>query len=252
MKKKLTFLVCSLIAVLCLAACGSTGETKYGDYTASDLESQSESIAQQYILAMSGDDAGQASEYYAKQAKTASTEEAEQYKMLSTMYSNWADTAPVVGDFKGYGDFKVDKTGKTLTTTLIMNCTGRNAKLSVVYTTYNMKISSVNIEPVYSMGETLRKAGLNVLIGISVVFVMLILISLLISCFRIIPYIQGKMAAKKEAPAGGTTSAPAAQEAPVASNENNEELVAVIAAAIAASTGESTDSFVVRSIRRRF
>ena len=42
-------------------------------------------------------------------------------------------------------------------------------------------------------------------------------------------------------------------EAPVASEElcDDLELVAVIAAAIAAAEGTSTDSFVVRSIRRR-
>ena len=32
---------------------------------------------------------------------------------------------------------------------------------------------------------------------------------------------------------------------------DNKELIAVIAAAIAASTGRSTDDFVVRSVRRR-
>ena len=87
-------------------------------------------------------------------------------------------------------------------------CENRDAKLSVVYTVYNMKISSVNIEPVYTMGETLQKAGMNVVIGLCTVFAMLVLISLLISCFKVIPYIQGKMAKKNEAPA-------AAAEAPV-------------------------------------
>ena len=130
-------------------------------------------------------------------------------------------------------------------------CENRDAKLSVVYTVYNMKISSVNIEPVYTMGETLQKAGMNVVIGLCTVFAMLVLISLLISCFKVIPYIQGKMAKKNEAPAAAA-EAPVSAAPAAAVQENNEELVAVIAAAIAASTGESTDSFVVRSIRRRY
>ncbi len=250
MKKKLTFLVCSLIAVFCLAACGSTADTTYGGYTASDLQAASQNIAEKYVLTMDAAGAKQAADYYSTQAKTASTEEAEQYKTLSTLFSNWADTADVVGDFQGYSDFKIDKTGKTMTTTLFMNCSKRNAKLSVVYTVYNMKISSINVEPVYTMGETLQKAGMNVVIGLCTVFVMLILISLLISCFRIIPYLQGKFTKKNEAPAPAAEAPVSA--APAAEDENNEELVAVIAAAIAASTGESTDSFVVRSIRRRF
>jgi hypothetical protein len=49
-------------------------------------------------------------------------------------------------------------------------------------------------------------------------------------------------------------SAPVVAAAPTstAKNETDDlQLVAVIAAAIAASTGASTDSFVVRSIKRR-
>ena len=37
-----------------------------------------------------------------------------------------------------------------------------------------------------------------------------------------------------------------------AEQQDNTELIAVIAAAIAASTGTSTDDFVVRSIKRRY
>ena len=103
---------------------------------------------------------------------------------------------------------------------------------------------------VYTMGETLQKAGMNVVIGLCTVFAMLVLIALLISCFKVIPYIQGKMAKTSAAPE--TAAEAPVSAAPAAADENNEELVAVIAAAIAASTGESTDSFVVRSIRRRF
>ncbi|MEE3480830.1 MAG: OadG family protein [Lachnospiraceae bacterium] len=252
MKKKLLSLACVLVVAFSLAACGSsTGEQTYGGYKAEDLQAQSQQIVEQYIASTSADDAAANAAQLSSQAKSASTDQAATYKLLATMYDNWAETSPVVGRIQGYGDFKVDKTGKTLTTTQYLMCENRDAKLSVVYTVYNMKISSVNIEPLYTMGETLRKAGLNVLIGICTVFVMLVLISLLISCFKIIPYIQGKMA-KKEAPSAESVSAPAAAAAPSVQNENNEELVAVIAAAIAASTGESTDSFVVRSIRRRY
>ena len=47
---------------------------------------------------------------------------------------------------------------------------------------------------------------------------------------------------------------PSVAAAPVSQPDATDdmELVAVITAAIAASTGASTDSFVVRSIKRRF
>lgn len=101
-----------------------------------------------------------------------------------------------------------------------------------------------------SMGELMGKAALNTLIGMGTVFVVLILISLIISCFSFIPKLQEKFS-KKAAPASAATPAPAAP-AVVEEEElaDDTELVAVIAAAIAAYEGTSTDGFQVRSIKR--
>ena len=103
-----------------------------------------------------------------------------------------------------------------------------------------------------SLGELMSKAALNTLIGMGTVFVVLILISALISAFRIIPVLQDKFRKKPEEK---VETAPKAEEAAIeeeAADETDDcELVAVIAAAIAASEGAaSTDGFVVRSIRR--
>ena len=88
--------------------------------------------------------------------------------------------------------------------------------------------------------------GLKVTLIVTV-FAVLILISLVISCFKIFPYLESK---KK---AGQTENAvkETVQDIP-AEQQDNTELIAVIAAAIAASTGTSTDDFVVRSIKRRY
>lgn len=99
----------------------------------------------------------------------------------------------------------------------------------------------------------MSKAALNTVISMAVVFAVLILISLLISCFKIFPYLEKKKAAKAAAAVAGdveeqTTETVAVNEPQVA---DDTELVAVIAAAIAASTGTSTSDFVVRSINRR-
>ena len=99
----------------------------------------------------------------------------------------------------------------------------------------------------------MTKAALNTLIGMGTVFVMLIMISLIISLFNFIPKIQAAFSKKdkEEAKNVGIDKAVtqiAAQEEPEA---DDTELVAVIAAAIAASEGAaSTDGFVVRSIRK--
>ena len=113
---------------------------------------------------------------------------------------------------------------------------------------------SLSIDVQYGMGKTLQRAGLNTLMGIGTVFVMLILLSLLISLFRFIPNPEAKKAAEAKA-AKEVKEAEAAAAAPAvqAAEENladDGELVAVIAAAIAAAEGTTTDGFVVRSIRK--
>ena len=116
-----------------------------------------------------------------------------------------------------------------------------------------MMLTSMSTNVIYSFGELMAKAAMNTLLGMGTVFVVLILISLIISCFTFIPKIQASFTKKSQQP-----QQPVAAPAPaaVAAGEEEEtvdlELVAVIAAAIAASQGAaSTDGFVVRSIRKR-
>ena len=99
----------------------------------------------------------------------------------------------------------------------------------------------------------MKNAALNTLIGMGTVFIVLIFIAWLISLFKYIGVIQDKLTKKKAAPAPAAAPAPvAAPAAEEAVEEDDLELIAVIAAAIAASEGaESTDGFVVRSIKRR-
>ena len=110
---------------------------------------------------------------------------------------------------------------------------------------------SMSVDVQYGMAQTLQRAGLNTLMGVGTVFVMLILLSLLISLFRFIPNPEAKKAAEAKAAKEAQVAAIAA--APVQAEENladDGELVAVIAAAIAAAEGTTTDGFVVRSIRK--
>ena len=112
--------------------------------------------------------------------------------------------------------------------------------------------TSMSVDVQYGMGKTLQRAGLNTLMGIGTVFVMLILLSLLISLFRFIPNPEAKKAAEAKA-AKVAKEAVAIAAAPAQAEENladDGELVAVIAAAIAAAEGTTTDGFVVRSIRK--
>lgn len=150
---------------------------------------------------------------------------------------------------------------------------GYTAKMHAVYENREMEfavmvddnftITSITFTPVYTVGEKMEKAALNTLMGMGTVFIVLIFISWLISCFKYINQWEAnakKKAAGKAAAAPAPAPAPApvqAAPAPMAAAEAEEdvsddtELVAVIAAAIAASEGKaSADGLVVRSIKR--
>ena len=101
-----------------------------------------------------------------------------------------------------------------------------------------------------SLGEKMANAAGNTLMGMGTVFLVLIFISLLISCFKFIPQIMDKFT-KKPSVEEKPEVVEETSETVTANEEDDSELIAVIAAAIAASEQTSTDSFVVRSIRRR-
>ncbi len=102
---------------------------------------------------------------------------------------------------------------------------------------------------------TLSDAGMNTMVGMGVVFVILILISLVISAFRLINTAQDKAAKRKEAKLTKKTPEEPEIEEPAAIEEEQDEtddleLVAVIAAAIAASENTDPSGIIVRSIRK--
>lgn len=106
--------------------------------------------------------------------------------------------------------------------------------------------------------SALKDAGVNTLVGMVTVFIILIFISLIISCFSIIPKIQASFAKKKENNAALTEGIDNAVEQIISAEEatpqeDDLELVAVITAAIMEYLGDEapSDGLVVRNIRRR-
>lgn len=126
----------------------------------------------------------------------------------------------------------------------------RTATVEVVIT--EKGYDSISVSTDYDMSELMTKAALNTLLGMGTVFAVLILISVLISCFNLIPKIQQKFQKKPEQTANVSAPVKAEPAAAVAEETDDTELIAVIAAAIAASEGAaSADGYVVRSIIRR-
>lgn len=172
--------------------------------------------------------------------------------LTTVLYKDFKKYLKVAGEYKGIKDYSVEKAGKTITSTVIGDFSKKDLKMTFVYSTLDSSVpTAMNVEPVYTLGEIMKKAALNTVMGILIVFVMLVVMSAVIKGFEIIPKIEKKLKESKET---AEDVRPVAAAVPV-SSANNEtddlQLVAVIAAAIAASTGASTDSFVVRSIKKR-
>ncbi len=247
MKKKIIFFTCCILSMFLLVACGGQVATEemYGDYTRADLEDRAMGLADE-LTSMSEEDVLQAQLYYSMYGS-----QEESGELFASLLNDWTEVVSTCGDFSGYGEFTVDKSGKTVTCKLPINFSKRDAELVFVYNAFDMELTAVNANMIYSTGEIMKKAGLNTVMGIGVVFVILVLISILISCFKVIPELEKKFAAKDEVVTASPENLEQIRAEEVSSTEADEgELIAVIAAAIAASTGASTDSFVVRSIRR--
>lgn len=130
----------------------------------------------------------------------------------------------------------------------------RTATAELIFTNdifLTLKSCALNLDQ--TMGELMTKAAMDTLMGMMTVFTVLILISIIIWAMGGIPKLQEKLAKKpeikKEESIDNTIAQIVEKEE---STEDDTELVAVIAAAIAAYEGsQSTDGFVVRSIRKR-
>ena len=137
-------------------------------------------------------------------------------------------------------------TGVTVTTPATFS--DREAELEFSFDK-NLKLEAFTVNAHFSVGEIMQKAGINTVLGMGTVFLVLIFMSFLISLFKYIPALVQRKEDKKQ----GERKQPQASAEQVDESEKTDEteLVAVIAAAIAAYEGTTTDTFVVRSIKRR-
>ena len=255
MKKKIGLLLSTITMVLVLGACGTDPTTvDYNGVTYEELKTEAESGA----VFFEGASEDEILTFIDSMEYLAENPSENSYGIDPEFYGElaekWLSAMEVAGNYEGIVEesFTVTKSGKTVTTDLTLKFENRDVTFELIYNYYDMELTGVTVEPVYSLGEKMTKAALNTVICMSIVFIILILISLIISCFKIFPYLEQKKAEKvrtqiNEAPPAETVVE--AVETPQLTDDT--ELVAVIAAAIAASTGTSTSDFVVRSIRRR-
>lgn len=238
MKKKIFLIATLCLCILGLAACSKTDPTTvdYNGYSYEELQMSCQGMVQA-LATMTDEDKS----YYAENSG----------ELLVSLIDRWDSAVEECGEFVDFGDFEITKSGKTLTAAQTLQMEERDVIFTYVYTYYSMEVEDVTVDAVYSVSEKMSTALMNTLMGMLVVFCVLILISLIIYCFNIFPYLEKKKAGKAVKSAPENDAVVTQIETREVQQSDNGELIAVIAVAIAAAEGTSTDGFVVRSIRRR-
>ena len=242
MKKKLSLMLCLCFMVLAMTACGTDPKSvDYFGMSYSDIQDNMEQTVSA-LVSFSDEDIQSGAEYYDSNGMDA----------FAHLLTSWGETVSDLGSYQGLGDLTVTKAQKTVTADQVLHFSDRDVVVSYVYE-YNYEteapeLTDASADLVYSLGEKMEKAGMNTLMGMLVVFCVLIIISLIIYCFNIFPYLEKKKAAKSEPAKSDVVTQIEVREE---QQTDDGELIAVIAAAIAAAEGTSADGFVVRSIHRR-
>ena len=235
-KKKLMAVLLAIVCMASLAACGSKVEVSPVDEaTQSYLVGQMESL----LSTLGG----------------MSAEELKMYEEVDDTFTvaavtNFEGVMEELGAYKGIESTEIEVDEKEYTVTSLVQYEQRAAivTLTLEFKSQSFTPMSITFDAQYSMGETLQRAGLNTLMGVGIVFCVLLFLCFLISLFKYVSKLSGED--KKEQKKAPAPAAPVVTAAAPAEETDDLELVAVIAAAIAAAENTSTDSFVVRSIKK--
>ena len=184
----------------------------------------------------------------------------------SAIFDSWASAMEEMGEYQGVIGHVVDISDDSVKIETEIKGSLRDGKVTIVLDVVdgNLGFSSFAVVANKTMGELMENAALNTLLGMGTVFAVLILIMIIIYCFKFVPAIErilsaffggiAKLFGRKKVDESEKEKSVDNTIAQIIENEelsDDTELVAVIAAAIAASEGAaSTDGFVVRSIRR--
>lgn len=237
--KKFLLVLGMIVCMMGLTACGKEAEEEQFPFMSA--EEAEEEATQMVVTVSTLVDQDRREEIVANDA----------YILLSA-YDSWEAAMKDMGEVIRIVSIDTEIGRKDAITIVELEGEKKNASVEIVYENRQVQSMATNVE--YTFGEKMQKAALNTLLGMGTVFVVLILISFIISAFTLIPKIQAKSAAKKATKANTNSTAVDNTIAQIIEKEelsDDLELVAVISAAIAASEGaSSTDGFVVRSIKR--
>ena len=228
--KKIASLMLVTICAFSLTACGKKEETAAYQQITDDMVTNCAEVSKSAVESLAGFDD----------------------ETLNQMTAN-RDTFTRLGKYEEMGTptTDIDREEGQVTVDIPAKFDKGDAEIKVVFnysSDYDQMVPAyMTISEVETTGMKLNGAAVNTVMGVGCVFVVLIFLIFVISLFKYV----GKIGQKETAPKAAPAPAPAVPAAPVEEDLTDDlELVAVISAAIAASENTSTDSFVVRSIKK--
>lgn len=246
LKRIIPALLTALMLVL-LTACGSAQT----DSTGVDQDTQNqliENVKSTVNTIMTSDDTSL--------DQIIAQERSSKVTVLADGIQSWKDQKAKWGDFQSIDKAVFSEVDDGYLVNVSVTCSNRKGQVLFGVDRAMQKATQLTFNMTETLGEKLKSAGINLVVGMIVVFAVLIFIAWIISLFKYINVIDQKMKKRKAgnapAPVAAPAAAPVAAAAPAAvqAGPDDRELVAVITAAIAASTGKSPEGLVVRSIRK--
>lgn len=233
--KKIFAILGMITCMIGLCACGQS-ETKTGNADTANLVEFGETMIQNID-------------------NTVKQDMIENYASQPEIYAGllgWKDALDDIGTFEGTDGGTAVVNDEEMVININVLGSDHNATVEIIVDAATGAYVGITTNVTYSLGEIMLKALMNTVIGMGTVFVVLILISLIISCFTLVSKLENKKKSEASTSAGSVQPDPVvAQIAQKEELSDDTELVAVIAAAIAAYEGSgSADGFVVRSIRK--
>lgn len=251
MKKRISVLFCILALLLCFTGC-SASQKDEAEYDEAGTKQVTEFLIEYCVSADQAtiEQWKSMSDFAMNQQITSAGLPVTRDSFMGTLEA-WQTAVKECGRYVSHGDYNFELSKGELKVTTEAEFEKRKVDITFLFDD-NLYLDSVTLDPQYSTGEILKKAGLNTLLGMGTVFSVLIFISALISLFRYIPAIQKAFTKQPQMEKPQEVKAqPETIEQATEPVTDNAELIAVIAAAIAAAEGTTTDGFVVRSIKRR-
>lgn len=251
MKKRLALLFCVIASMFLMCGCNVKLVAENENFDKSTLKKS----AVEYIEKWFETDYAGAVDYYNEQL---SDEDKVTYADALATYAEYGKLQKKYGAYEKVEKVEYTINTDTATVTMTVKCKKGRTLASVTFDENGSVAKNedgseqINFNEYKTLGDKMKMAALNTVLSMAIVFIVLIFIALLISCFKFIGMIQNKANNKAaDTAAVEAVAAPAVADGGVDVTDDLE-LVAVITAAIAAATeSESSDGLVVRSIIRR-